>query len=297
MLTVVLAAAFSAPVDAWGRDGHEIVAGIANFSLSASSRRVSLSVLNGKSLSDVANWADDIASDIPWSYGLHFINVMQSPCENDGDCMFVYSRDCVDDLCVAGAILNYTDSLSTSLKENKTEYSLIAENSLRFIVHYMGDIHQPLHSARDYDRGGNNIDVVFYVPGQGSDWNLHNVWDFGLIVRTINESFAGSKNAFTVSLLQQLENDYSPSDIIEWTQCISLLPKGDISGLKSCVEEWAQESLSLALSDSYLDEHGIKIVSGDEISDAYWQARIKPVQERLIMSGVRLAAIIEFAYN
>ena len=287
-------------VTAWGRDGHQVVANIANYTMSKSDLQRTNIILKGQSMYEVANWADDIAEKIPWSYSLHYINVMQEPCDAKDGCQFVYNRDCVDDICVAGAILNYTNLLIDSLPLNDQVSPLIAEqaeNSIRFLVHYVGDIHQPLHAARDVDRGGNTIDVVFYVPGQGEEWNLHSVWDFGLIVRSINETYMGSQDQFTLSLIDQLNRNYSPEEVNEWTQCLTNLSAADIRGLKLCVESWGQESLDLALSDSYLNEDGGEIVSGDEISDQYYYERLKSVRERLIMAGVRLAAVLDFSYS
>lgn len=247
---------------------------------------------------NVANWADDVAANIPWSYGLHFINVMQVPC-NAGQCSFLYSRDCVEDQCVAGAIMNYTDLLSQALVNelpSTAAQALVADESLRFLIHYMGDVHQPLHAARNEDRGGNSINVTFYVPGQGTEWNLHNVWDFGMVVRSINESFGGSQELFTLSLLKELQT-YTTEDVDAWVACITALSPGDISGLQGCIEEWVQESLDLALTDAYYDENGREFENGDTISNEYWRLRMIPVRERLIKSGVRLAAVAEFVYS
>lgn len=178
-------------VYSFGHDGHEIVANIANKRLKRETSQVLNEILDGASLSNISNWADSVTNSMAWSSSLHFINIEQSPCSIDNPCYFEYNRDCKDDQCVAGAVVNYT---SIMYDLNETYYNTeLANNATKFLIHFMGDIHQPLHCGRDIDRGGVLINVHFYVPEQGSDWSLHNVWDFGLIVRSINETYHGEE--------------------------------------------------------------------------------------------------------
>lgn len=112
-------------VDAWGTEGHEIVANLAWKRLEPKTQEWVARILNitdpedGNSpLGAVADWADRVRHFMPWSAGLHYIDVRDdlipggchasSPNE---DCSFQYERDCVDDACVAGAIVNYTRQL------------------------------------------------------------------------------------------------------------------------------------------------------------------------------------------
>ena len=184
------------PVVSFGHDGHEIVANIANFHLNKKTSLILNNILNNESLSNISNWADTVTSSMSWSSSLHFINVEQTPCSadtnNDNDtntCTFDYNRDCKDDICVAGAVTNYTSIMYDMDRSNYQ--SEAANNATKFLIHFMGDLHQPLHCGRDIDRGGVLINVHFDVPGQGTDWSLHNIWDFGLIVRSINETYNG----------------------------------------------------------------------------------------------------------
>lgn len=291
-ISVLFLAALVASADAWGKDGHEIVSTIASNLLSKRLLRLTSEVLNGETLVDVANWADQVAADMPWSYSLHFINVLQDPCEAGGGCSFDYERDCADDVCVAGAIMNYSTTLHSAFPHEVNSTS--ADESLRFLVHYVGDIHQPLHSARGADRGGNTIDVTFDVPGQGTQWNLHNVWDFGIIVRSMEDDFDGDQGLFTDNLMQLLDSTWA-EESKEWTECVR---KGrSMDDLQICVSHWGEESLQAALEEAYLDENGEEIEESAEISDEYYKERLPTVQQRLLMSGVRLAATLELLFK
>ena len=101
-----------------------------------------------------------------------------------GKCTFVYERDCVDwhgnkDFCNAGAIANF----SSQLLKSKGEVTNATTVAMKFLIHFLADVHQPLHVGMASDRGGVKMNVEFMVPEQGSRWNLHNIWDFGEIIR------------------------------------------------------------------------------------------------------------------
>ena len=100
------------------------------------------SILNGQSLADVANWADQVKSNpaYSWSYGYHFVDTP------DWACNFDYSRDCADDSCVVGAIANYTKRLQSYTGSEQ-------EVALKFVIHFVGDVHQPLHCGFTSDKG------------------------------------------------------------------------------------------------------------------------------------------------
>lgn len=171
---VVLALTLSAvPVAgfAWGPAGHRMVAALAERQLDATARReVSdlLAVSGDSSLADVANWADDIRDDPQGSAlarkttRMHFINFPDSRCQYDAE------RICAGGQCVVAAIDAYAAVLG-----DRTRPSHERAQALRFLVHFVGDVHQPLHAGYRPDRGGNNYQVR--VDGQGS--NLHSIWD------------------------------------------------------------------------------------------------------------------------
>ena len=151
--------AFPLLVDAWGKIGHEIVGNLAWALLSPSSQAQAAAILsnNGTAttttshcdeycspLAVVSDWADTIrhTAYYQWTAPLHFIDIRdrQIPghcrVNNSSRCHFVYDRDCPQDVCVAGAVMNYTHRL--------LEQPTVAakRESLKFLVHFVGDIHQ-----------------------------------------------------------------------------------------------------------------------------------------------------------
>lgn len=156
---------------AWGPAGHRIVADLAERQLTPATRtevRQLLGRSDARALSDVATWADDLRNDRTHKASaratakLHYINFADAQCRYDA------ARDCVGGNCVVAAIDRYARILG-----DRTRPDAERAEALRFVVHFVGDAHQPLHAGYRRDRGGNRYQVQ--LKGRGS--NLHAVWD------------------------------------------------------------------------------------------------------------------------
>jgi hypothetical protein len=139
----------------------------------------------------------------------------------------MFCRDCVDNQqqlarCVAGAVSNFTQQASGIQKQLITGRTFqhdtfeTAVEALMFLVHFAGDLHQPLHVAHANDRGG-HYPVSFF----GEKMSLHAVWDFGLIQKAMKEQFGGSQDALAASLSAQI-NDGGFADVGQkgWLDCV-----------------------------------------------------------------------------
>ena len=182
------------PVAGWGATGHEVVANVA-WRLLSNDTRASIERILGPTIQEatsssssscpdcsplalVADWADQAryTTAYHWTAPLHYIDVRDNLIEggcpagaiDDATrsplCAFNYTRDCTDDFCVAGAIANYTRQLHPSKIHGPADDGG-AKVALKFVVHFVGDIHQPLHCSRTSDRGGNSIDVHWEFSG------------------------------------------------------------------------------------------------------------------------------------
>lgn len=159
----------------WSGAGHRIVAAMAETRLStpaAMEARRLLAVTGATSLADVATWADDLRDEEPPSAlakataKMHYINFADASCAYDA------ARDCAGGRCVVAAIDRYA-----SVLRDRSRSDAERAEALRFLVHFVGDVHQPLHAGYRTDRGGNTHQVQ--IGGKGS--NLHAVWDHDLI--------------------------------------------------------------------------------------------------------------------
>ncbi len=156
-------------------------------------------------LAAVANWADKVryTKEFAWTAPLHYVDVQDelvkggcpyTPEElphvkkaRKSKCTFQYKRDCVDDLCAVGAIETFSHRckkhdpqswwtqgrLRGAVKPYAAYKNVTQRESLMFLIHIVGDVHQPLHAARASDRGGNTIHVTFGDELMGrAKWSL-----------------------------------------------------------------------------------------------------------------------------
>lgn len=163
------------PACAWGPDGHRIIASMAEAQLDDSTRSEVMRLLatsGDRSLAGASNWADDARKD-PAQQSLsrqtsrmHYVNF------SDARCQFEVKSICANGQCVVAAIDNYARKLG-----NRTLPDRERAESLRFLVHLVADVHQPLHAGYRPDKGGN----MFQIRLDGKGTNLHSVWDSRII--------------------------------------------------------------------------------------------------------------------
>lgn len=241
------------PCRAWGPDGHRIIGDIAMKHLRPAAKRAVAELLGDQSLADACNWADEIRKNpaYDWAKPLHYINVPK------GALIVDLNRDCPEGNCVVSAIRRY----SMVLRDPRAPREQRVE-ALKFLIHFVGDVHQPLHVSYAEDRGGNTVRVTFC--GQ-PDWNFHSVWDDAMIKRRM----VGDREAMT----KRIEASISNSDVIRWQRATD--PR-----------EWANESLAIT-------RRLYRELPADHVLDEkYFQHNIDTVEDRLAAAGVRLAATL-----
>lgn len=238
---------------AFGVRGHRLVGDIAQLLLLPAVREQVDELLQSRSLADVANWADEVRSQQPETGPWHYVNVKA------GAAHFDLARDCPGE-CVVERIGHFRAILGD--REQPAPERRIA---LMWLVHLVGDLHQPLHVSLAEDRGGNSIEV----KGDQQELNLHWVWDSLLIDR----------RGLTLSQhIQRLAQHTTRAQVQAFRA--------------GTVADWADESWQLAMRVGYRDLDGRFIASGDTLSDAWLQARGDVVDEQLVKAGVRLAMLL-----
>jgi hypothetical protein len=180
MLAIAVVGLLPAPAMAWSALGHQLVGDLAEDQLSQASRREVRRLLadeTGPTLGDVATWADALrysdAARFSSTSRWHYINA------KGGGCEFDLARDCPGGDCIVAAI-----DAQRRLLGDLAQPLAVRRDALKFIVHLVGDLHQPLHAGNREDSGGNGFQVSLRrktEEGRGSDrplgTNLHTVWD------------------------------------------------------------------------------------------------------------------------
>ena len=228
-----------------------MVALIAETRLTPRTREAVRDLLGGQSLADASVWADNIRQYRHDADPLHYVNIPLS------DTAYEPARHCPDGRCIIAAIATDQRVLA-----NPAASADARAEALRFLVHFLGDLHQPLHVGDNHDRGGNQRVVYLY----GDSTNLHAVWDGKLLER------AGLTEA---AYLAQLRRAMDTIDL-------AAVERGSVA-------DWAMEGHRIAAERAY------RIPPGGRLDPAY-VGRSRPIIDHaIIAAGVRLAKLLNTA--
>lgn len=195
---------------AWGPLGHRLVALLALDELDPAVRRDIDALLAGEpdpSLPGIANWADELRANDPdlgkKSAKWHYVNIAEH------DCVYQPERDCPGDACVVAAIRDQTAILADRSLPRAQRLQ-----ALKFVVHFIGDVHQPLHAGYARDKGGN--DVQINLNGRGS--NLHQLWDSGMLNAADLDENAWLQRLRALPLAVSVAKPALPPDAAGWAE-------------------------------------------------------------------------------
>jgi hypothetical protein len=243
----------------WGKIGHRVTATMAARRLTPAAASAVKNLLEpGESLADASLWADEHRRDIEGSASWHFVNV------DIGDDRYD-SRDCP----ATGCVVSKIGEMQTILA-GETATAADRRQALRFLVHLMEDLHQPLHVGDRGDRGGNDLQVRFFDRGT----NLHRVWDEGLIERHSTDEDAW---------LAELEKLATPEQSRRWC--------------RGTLEDFATESLRTAREAYTAPGTPSFLEPGARLDRTYFERELPAVTRRLAQAGVRLACMLNRIFH
>lgn len=268
-LTAVLLLAFASTAQAWSKQGHQLVGELAERGLTPAARAEVQRLLAGEaepSLAAVSTWADEIraASRTPQGHALgerssrwHYVNF------RDEGCRYAPERECPGGDCVVGAI-----EAQAAVLADRTRSDEDRRHALKFLVHFVGDAHQPLHAGFAHDRGGNHFQVQYRgtgAPAGGQGTNLHGVWDYWLL------QSAGLDNP----------------DYVRKLLAIDPPPPAD-----GQARDWVLESCRLIASEGVYPTSRRRVLHDD-----YLETHRPTAETRLRQAGLRLAALLNQALD
>lgn len=300
-------AASSTPAHAWGCEGHQIIALIAlkhlqpqvagqvNAILSAAPVSAALHRycrnLGLPPIADAATWADDYRAEQPDTGPIHYVNIPLNAIRDKYD---------VAQMCQSGCVI---DAITKYVQQLKTGRDAAARGeALRFVIHLVGDIHQPLHDEDNSDEGGNCVPVAFedeaprLTNPQHEDYfpNLHSVWDTGLI-----ESLLDDHDMAVEEFADLLDIRYHPRAArwnggrpIDWAweghdaavtayrALPAFIPREPETKVASC----ADNHVGKRMADLHVD-----------LGPRYDDVSHPIVEEQLAKAGVRLATLLNSA--
>lgn len=264
LIALLLLTAFTfTQVLAWGPKGHAIVADIAESHLTPAAKKNVQALLGNDNLASIASWADQVRKDHDEATDWHFVDIPKdaSGFSEERDCFRPQDKHKNADTDHHNCAVDRIEIFEKVLADEKASKAERLE-ALKWVVHFIGDLHQPLH-AIDTARGGNDIKLpVFGSPKCGDyDCNLHWTWDDLLLQHTnlSEEEYVHKLN----EMIKQKHLDQKAG---------------------GTPEEWANES--------HDEAKAIVSPAPASIDEAYYQSHIELVNERLALAGLRLAHVL-----
>lgn len=256
LLALSILVIWSPPATAWGPNGHRIVAHIAESRLNGAAKKEIERLIGRIPLALISTWADEIKSDPSWSHASpwHYINVPP-------DQVIETARRSSQ-----GDVIEAINRFERVLRAQDANQQDRAE-ALKFLVHLVGDVHQPLHVGYASDRGGNDVKVRWF----GRNTNLHSVWDEHLV-----EEQRLSYTEFAAFIDQPVFR--------KKTESTGWRVKG------SSVIHWARESRRL-LPGVY-DFGSASSGKTPNLGYEYISRHTETVKQRLLVAGYRLAYML-----
>ena len=253
-LAVIVVLGGTLPAFGWGPEGHSLVARLAASHLTpAAAARVAEILGPETSLESISSWADQVrrerAATAPW----HYIDIPIDKPHLD------MARDCPTGDCVLAKIEDFrkqvVDPVATAVQRRE---------ALMFLVHFVGDMHQPLHCSNNHDKGGNDVKVDLFERNS----NLHSVWDSGLLGRMGTED----------ELFARFSRDLTPKLAKKWG--------------KGTVDSWAEQSHKTAQKVVYGKLPTAPAGEAVKVDAAYERLADGVIKDQIEKAGARLAALL-----
>jgi hypothetical protein len=233
---------------AWGTEGHQVIANLAQAQLTPKARKEVerlLALEPGQTMASISTWADEHRN--PSSAAWHYVNFPRDSCTYDAE------GDCPDGRCVVGAIERQLEVLASNAPDEKRL------TALKYVIHLVADVHQPLHAGYRDDKGGNTYQLQAFMRGS----NLHALWDSGLI-RSLNEDVESLTERLRPLTLLTLSRDLNAAHV-------------------------AAESCRIVALPGFYPQ---RLVGRDYIE------RFTPIlEQRLVLAGARLAGLINRTFR
>lgn len=258
LLVALIVSAGPAPAAAWGDVGHRWVCAVTWDHLTDETRGKVLDILDFKSreqFEDSCNWADAYREGHRETGPWHYVSVPKGATE------VIMERDCpVETSCAVREIERQFQILKSDVPKPERAMALM------FLAHFVGDLHQPLHTGFPDDRRGTQLKVKLF----GEDWTMHGIWDYALVdAEPMGTDALGSRLRAMIPIDRDFEGIDAPPLV------------------------WANESLTLLRrpATAYVGNPG----NGFVLDEIYIQQNRPVVVEQITRAGLRLARWLELA--
>ncbi len=306
-LVTLAVVSLPAPAHAWGCEGHQVVALLAEKHMTAHARETANKILADgpidpklsryckeggiDPMADGSSWPDDIRGIRPAASPWHYVDIPRGTKKREVE-KFCDPKEG----CVTRAI---TEQLAV-LRSTDADPQKRAD-ALRFVIHFVGDLHQPLHAATNNDQGGNCVPVAFFDAApqlrnpQTESYapNLHGVWDTNILAKATTgktvDQVAAELDQFFKSKMAHWQK--GPADIDGWAWESYLLAEKNVYG-KLPVRDPAEtpREIKTCADDDHVSARMLKL--NEQLKDPYESMAAPIVRQRLAQAGARLALLL-----
>ncbi len=240
----------------WGANGHRIIGEISSKYLKGKTKKAIKEILGNESLAISSTWADFTRSDTAMNYlaPWHYINIKEGLNKEEFE-TYLKKDTTIDAFTKLNVLIDELKNKKNTLEKQKFY--------LRLLVHIVGDIHQPLHTGRKEDHGGNKINVFWF----NQSTNLHALWDDGLIE---NQKLSYTEYATSINFSNKNQRAI-------WQN--------------QSMQEWLFESYQLS------EKVYLSAVSGEKLGYRYNFDHIESLNAQLLKGGIRLAGLLNFIFR
>jgi S1/P1 Nuclease len=306
-LLVFVVVSLPAPARAWGCEGHQVVALLAEKHLTPHALATAKKILAEgpidpslsryckpgavDPLADASTWPDDIRSLRPEASPWHYVDIPLGTTRREVE-KFCDSKES----CVTRAI---TDQLAI-LRSSEADPQKRAD-ALRFLIHFVGDLHQPLHAVTNNDQGGNCVPVAFFgaLPQlrnrQTESYapNLHGVWDTNILERatagkTVDQVAADLDQSFQ-RMIAHWQTGAADVDAWAW-ESYQLAARKAYAKLPARIPVEAPQPITSCADDDHVSTRILKF--NERLDEPYQEMAIPIVRVRLAQAGARLGLLL-----
>lgn len=307
-----LACAASPVARGWGCQGHQTIAMIAEAHLNQRARAAALKILAASPIdsslprycrphstdafADASTWADDLRSLRPDTARWHFIDIPLDVHRGN------LARYCPP---AAGCVVSALEAQLRLLKDPHASATARAD-ALRFVIHFVGDIHQPLHDVTNNDLGGNCVPVEFFgerpretsAERESFSPNLHAIWDVGIIdhfdhgdspqqlAREIDRQFRAEMSVW----------ESQPIDFAAWAwEAHALAGSVAYAKLPRAIPIEPPRAVNSCADDNHISERMFGY--HENLGPSYESAAAPVVRQQLAKAGARLAAVLNSLWH
>jgi hypothetical protein len=306
-LLLFVVVSLPAPARAWGCEGHQVVALLAEKHLNPRALEMAKKILAEgpidpaldryckegviDAMTDASTWPDDIRSQRPETAPWHYVDIPLGTKRREVE-KFCDPKEG----CVTRAIRDELALLRSSSGDPQKR-----ADALRFLIHFVGDMHQPLHGATNNDQGGNCVPVAFFdmLPQlrnpQTESYapNLHGVWDTNILARAttgknVEQVAADLDQSFSKEITRWQKGK---ADLDAWAwESYQLAVKKVYGKLPTPVPVEPPEPIMSCADDNHISTRMLKL--NEHLQDPYQTMAVRVVRQRLAQGGARLAMLL-----